>query len=184
MGTVPEIKGLQPVHPFEAHMRRKLYLHNGIHAMLAYLGFQKGYTFIHEAMSDRAIRAIVERACFVLKQAFLKAYTLNEAEHQAMTDDLLYRFSDPRLRDPICRVAREPLRKLRPEDRLVGAAHFIEEYGESAEPFLITIRAALHYRDPEDPEAVQLAARVRKEGIKQVFESIYGTLTTQRSPSL
>jgi mannitol-1-phosphate 5-dehydrogenase len=182
-GAVPAIEGLQPVRPFEAHMRRKLYLHNGIHAMLAYLGFQKGYHFIHEAMADPEIYILVEHACLALKRAFLKAYSLNEAEHQAMTDDLLSRFADPNLQDPIRRVAHEPLRKLRPEDRLVGAAHFIEVQGEEAEPFLIAIRAALLYQDPEDPETVQLAARMECEGMERVFESLYGALTTQHSPS-
>lgn len=183
-GSIPEIRGLQPVRPFEAHMRRKLYLHNGLHAMLAYLGFLKGFTFIHEVMLDPDVRAVVERACLALERAFVQAYAFDEADHRAMTGDLLQRFSDPRLRDPIHRVAREPLRKLRPEDRLVGAAHFIEEQGEDPEPFLIAIRAALRYRDPEDPEAVQLAARVEAEGEERVFESLYGALTTQRSPSL
>lgn len=183
-GSIPKIEGVQPVRPFEAHIRRKLYLHNGIHAMLAYLGFLKGYTFIHEAMSDPQIRAVVERASVALEQAFVQAYALDEEEHRAMTNDLLQRFSDPRLQDPIRRVAREPLRKLRSDDRLVGAAHFIEEQGGNAEPFLTAIRAAICYRDPEDLEAVQLAARVELEGEDRVFESFYGALTTQRSPSL
>ena len=37
----------------------KLFIHNAPHAIVAYLGWMKGFTYIHEAMADKDIYKIV-----------------------------------------------------------------------------------------------------------------------------
>ena len=51
-----------PFAPFDFFIRRKLFMHNMSHALTAYLGAQKGYTYIWEAASDPEIRAVAESA--------------------------------------------------------------------------------------------------------------------------
>jgi mannitol-1-phosphate 5-dehydrogenase len=83
--------------------------------------------------------------------------------------EIVARITHPQLNDPIPRVAREPLRKLRPDDRLVGAYRLLQAQGEDSEPFRQAILAALHYYDPNDPESVQLHAWVQERGADWVL---------------
>ena len=146
-------------------------MHNGLHALLAYLGAQRGYQTIQQALNDLEIRALYEQGAQALERALLKAYPFDPTEHHETVRDILQRIEDPHLNDPIVRVAREPLRKLRHEDRLVGAYRLLVEQNEDAEPFKRAIRSALHYFDPNDPESVQLAQWVAQEGEQKVLES-------------
>ncbi len=45
-GAILDIQGLFPYTPFDFYIKRKLFLHNGGHAICAYLGYEKGYTYI------------------------------------------------------------------------------------------------------------------------------------------
>jgi mannitol-1-phosphate 5-dehydrogenase len=120
IGEPPPLAELQPVRPFEIYMQRKLYLHNGLHALIAYLGAQHGYRTIQHALQDPEIYALFVQGAKSLTQAFLKKHPFDAQEHYESVQDILARVQDPHLDDPIARVAREPLRKLRPDDRLVG----------------------------------------------------------------
>ncbi|BCW95417.1 MAG: hypothetical protein WHS44_00240 [Fimbriimonadales bacterium] len=169
IGEPPPIVGLQPVRPFEIYMQRKLYLHNGLHALIAYLGAQRGYHTIQHALQDPEIHALFVQGAKSLAQAFLKAHPFDPAEHYETVQDILARIQDPHLDDPIARVAREPLRKLRPDDRLVGAYRLLAEQGEDPTPFRKAILAALAYYDPSDPESAALRQMIEAHGADYVL---------------
>lgn len=164
IGEPPPIVGLQPVRPFEIYMQRKLYLHNGLHALIAYLGATRGYTTIQHALQDPEIYALFVQGASALSKAFLKKHSFDAQEHAAAVQDILARIQDPHMDDPIARVAREPLRKLRPDDRLVGAYRLLVEQGEDPTPFRKAILAALAYNDPNDAESQQLQQMIRERG--------------------
>jgi mannitol-1-phosphate 5-dehydrogenase len=174
IGEPPPIVGLQPVRPFEVYMQRKLYLHNGLHALIAYLGAQRGYHTIQQALQDAEIHALFVQGANALAHAFLKKHPFDPEEHYAAVADILARIQDPHLDDPIARVAREPLRKLRPDDRLVGAYRLLVEQGEDPTPFRRAILAALAYSDPNDPESQQLQQMVREHGADWVLREWCG----------
>ena len=54
-GEIPDLVGLVPYSPFEFYIKRKLFLHNGGHAVCAYLGNLKGYEYIWQAIADPEI---------------------------------------------------------------------------------------------------------------------------------
>ncbi len=169
VGSLPPIEGLHPVRPFSAYVKRKLYVHNGLHALIAYIGIQKGYSTIQDALKDPEIYRLYRRGASALERALLKAFPFDPEEHRAMVADVLARIEDPALNDPLRRVAREPLRKLHPDDRLVGAYRLLLEQGEDAEPFRQAILSALAYDDPNDPESVQLQQWVHEHGVAWVL---------------
>ncbi len=173
-GELPPIEGVQPVRPFEIYFLRKLYVHNGLHALIAYLGAQKGYATIQHALSDPEIRALFKEAAGALERALQKAFPFDPEEHHQAVDEILARIQNPLLDDPIARVAREPLRKLRPHDRLVGAYRLVQAQGEESEPFRQAILAALNYDDPNDPESVQLHEWVQQHGVEWVLREWCG----------
>lgn len=147
IGKPPNIPGLVLASPFEGFARRKLYLHNGVHAILAYLGAEKGLIFIHQAMTDAVIGSLARQAAQSLQSALLAAYPFDPNEMRDHADDLLSRFADPRLKDPIERAAADPLRKLGEEDRLLGARRFLIEHDQDPTPFDLAIQAAKRYAE-------------------------------------
>ncbi|MCX7993446.1 MAG: hypothetical protein N2651_07225 [Fimbriimonadales bacterium] len=174
IGEPPPLIGLQPVRPFELYMQRKLYLHNGLHALIAYLGAQRGYRTIQHALQDPEIHALFVQGANALARAFLKLHPFDPAEHYETVQDILQRIQDPHLDDPIARVAREPLRKLRPDDRLVGAYKLLVAQGEDPTPFRRAILAALAYNDPADSESQQLQQMIRERGADGVLRDWCG----------
>lgn len=111
--------------PFE---EVKLYGHNAIHALIAYLADLKGYTVMSEARSDRWImetarRAFIEESgvALIRKYARLGDPLFSARGYAAYADDLLARMTNPNLNDRIERVGRDHPRKLGIEDRLYGA---------------------------------------------------------------
>jgi mannitol-1-phosphate 5-dehydrogenase len=89
-------------------------------------------------------------------------------------DYLLVRFANRALADPVVRLARDPLRKLAPDDRLVGAARLAEKHGIVPEGLAWGIAGALLFDSSEDPHAGALQERIGRQGLAQVLEDVCG----------
>ena len=101
-------------------------------------------------------------------------YGAEETWLQEHTDDLLRRFGNRALADTIFRLARDPLRKLGPEDRLVGAARLAEKAGRTPEALSWGIAAGYLFDDANDPMAVTLQRRIATEGLPSVVAMVSG----------
>lgn len=175
VGEPPRIEGLALVDDIEPYRVRKLWLVNGLHAAAAYLGRRRGYRFIDEAMQDREVRRIVEGAAAEAAAALRHRYPMFTSDELAgYARRSLDRFGNAALRDPIGRVARDPLRKLGPDERLCGPARTAVEAGLPARHLAAAIAAALRYRAPDDPAAGQLAGQIEREGWRPVLAQLAG----------
>lgn len=119
--------------PFE---EAKLYGHNAIHVLLAYLGGLKGYEQMSELKDDAATMAIARKAfldesgvALVKKYAHLSDELFTTDGYQRFADDLLERMTNPFLEDSVARAGRDPVRKLGYSDRLFGTMAVALEYG-------------------------------------------------------
>ncbi len=119
--------------PFE---EAKLYGHNAIHALLAYLGADKGYTKMSQLIDDQELMQIAREAfigesgrALVQKYADLNEELFTESGYRAYAEDLLARMTNPYLDDSIERAARDPQRKLAPNDRIFGTINLARSYG-------------------------------------------------------
>ncbi len=130
--------------PFE---EAKLYGHNAIHALLAYLSDMKALATIAEAGNDPELMAIARRAfvdesgvalCARYKDLGDPLFT--PAGYAEYADDLLERMVCPNLHDLVGRVGRDHLRKLGYDDRLFGTMRIAMEYG--VEPKNLALGAA------------------------------------------
>ena len=121
VGEIPKIKNIIPYSPFNYYIQRKLFIHNMCHAATAYLGAVEGYDTISEAIADSDIKYIVNMA----GTASARAIALDNGKEAGGLLDFLYkllfRFNNSALQDSIERVGRDPIRKLKKIDRLVGA---------------------------------------------------------------
>ncbi|MHB0857944.1 MAG: mannitol dehydrogenase family protein [Anaerolineae bacterium] len=172
VGEPPDVVGMQVCDNFGLYTARKLYLHNAGHAVLGYLGHLRGYALGYEALEDPDIRAILEGALEESLRGIVAAYGADEDWLRAHVTDLTRRFANRVLADPALRLARDPLRKLAPGDRLVGAARVAESAGVTPTNLAFVIAAGLHFDAPEDPRALEMQNRIAAEGVEAVLESV------------
>ena len=119
--------------PFE---EAKLYGHNAIHALLAYLGSVKGYEKMTQLQDDAALMSIARDAfisesgvALIGKHGGLGDDLFTEDGFREYADDLLDRMTNPYLEDTIARAGRDPLRKLGYSDRVFGTMALAFEQG-------------------------------------------------------
>lgn len=171
-GKVPNIKGIVPLDDLPVYAEKKLFTHNTAHALCSYWGYLKGYTYIYEAIEDDRIRNMVLGALSESGNALIKKYDFDAQEHHEYIKDLLRRFDNVALEDSVARGAKDPIRKLGPEERLVGAANLAREFEIEPERLAGGIAAALSYDNPEDKEAIELSGKLKEGGVDAVLRDI------------
>jgi len=172
VGDIPCVVGMEPCDNFALYTARKLYLHNAGHAMLGYLGYQRGHQLGYKALADGVIRSILDAALEESIRGIVAHYGASEEWLRKHVADLLARFANRVLADPVVRLARDPLRKLAPSDRLVGAARMAEEAGIVPVNLAWAIAGALAYDSPRDPIAQQMQQRIASEGVEAILRDV------------
>jgi mannitol-1-phosphate 5-dehydrogenase len=173
-GPVPEIVGLEPTDNFAVYTARKLYIHNCGHAMLGFLGHLRGHAFGYQALEDAAIRPLFEQALAESKHGIAVAHGVDPAWLEAHIGEIVRRLANRALGDTIFRLAHDPLRKLGPEDRLVGAARLVEKAGGTPDALSWGIAGGYCFDDTDDPLAVTLQQRIATEGLDAVLAGVSG----------
>ena len=179
-GEPPDIVGFEYHDGLVGLEERKLFTHNCGHALCAYFGYEKGYTYIYEAAGDEALRERVLTGLWESGKALCKKHGFTHEQHQEHIDDLLRRFGNQALGDQVARVGRDPIRNLGPKDRLVGSAKIALEYGIEPNVLLDGIASALRYDNPEDEMAMELQRRLRDEGMAEVLQAVCGLAPDER----
>ncbi len=177
IGNIPEITNMEPCDNFPAYTARKLYIHNCGHATLAYLGYLKNYEYGWQALADDGVRAHTRQAMQESKQGIAIKHSVEPEWLESHIEDLLHRFTNRALGDTIFRLGRDPIRKLSPSDRLVGAARLVEEAGIEPEAISRAIAAGYCFDPVEDPIAMELQEKIKTQGflhtlaeISEIFE--------------
>jgi len=172
----PPIEGMSPVVNFKAEVERKLFTYNLGHAALAYLGQLKGYSYVHEPYGDADLAPIVEGALDETSKALLAMYPedLDPAGQEEVREDVRVRFGNPLLMDTVQRVGRDPLRKLGPNDRLVGSARLCEKHGVFPGFIAKVCGAALLYDQADDPDALKLQDKIKAQGVEKTLKDVSG----------
>ncbi|WP_445612430.1 mannitol-1-phosphate 5-dehydrogenase [Geobacillus sp. YF-1] len=175
IGAVPPIQGAHFVADLGPYIERKLFTVNTGHALAAYLGYQKQYETVQEAMKDSDIRADVEQALGESGAVLVKKHGWNEEEHRSYIETTIGRFTNPSLSDDIVRVARSPIRKLGPNDRLIAPAVQYYTLFDSVPSGLVKgIAALLRFDEPSDAEAAVLQQTIEQHGIEGALRQYAG----------
>ena len=171
-GALPRIAGMVAVDDYAAAVRQKLFVFSAGHAAAAYLGSLKGYHYIHTAVRDPEIRSAVVGAMAEGRRALGIRPGIEVDAVESDPIEIITRFDNAALDDPVARVGRHPLRKLGPADRLIGPALLAENTGSRSEKLALAAAAALCFQDPRDKESVKLQGWLRRSGVKEVVSSI------------
>jgi mannitol-1-phosphate 5-dehydrogenase len=170
IGPVPPIPGLQPKINFAGYVARKLFTHNGGHALLAYQGYRRGYEFIWQAAENHELAAELRGYWNETGEALIRTFGFSADEQRSHEADLLQRFRNRALGDTVVRVGRDAARKVRADDRLVGAALLCVT--QAIEPISVSraIAAAYAYDFPDDPTAPQIQQAIGFGGIRAAIK--------------
>lgn len=173
-GGVPNIAGMEKTDNLMAFVERKLFTLNTGHCITAYLGALKGHETVRDAIQDDEIRAEVKTAMEESGEVLIRRYGFDKELHAAYIEKILGRFANPYLRDEIDRVARQPIRKLGENDRLIKPLLGTIEYGTENKTLLKGIAAAFKYVNDTDPQAVELQTYLREFGLKPTLARYTG----------
>lgn len=175
---------IDPEIPFEYYSDRKLYVHNMGHAMCAYLGACWGDTYIWQAIGRIEVRFFVRAAMIESATAIAARYGQPMGPLLEHIDDLLYRFANEALADTVARVGRDPMRKLAPEDRFLGAVQLCREEGIPSRFVLTGLTAALNYMEMNEPgSSITMRTVLYESAIlnRQELEQVFAQLEELRS---
>ncbi len=172
VGSLPDIKGLKLIESFTGFLERKFYTYNAANGTTSYLGALLGYEKIADAAHDERILKILDGVYQETAQALSKKHHFPLEEQLAFTLTSKRKLQDYTIVDFIERNARDPLRKLGPDDRLVGSARLVLEYGIKPDNLCIAIAAAIYYKSENDEFARELVRIRTEEGIDAVLENV------------
>lgn len=173
-GTLPHIEGMLVTDNYNAWVQKKFCMFSAAHATTAYLGHMKGYRYIHSAIRDPQIRAAVLAVIKEGQQGLAARYGGEIAGDESDCQEILERIGNAQLCDPISRVGREPGRKLRAKDRLVGTARLAEAAGVEPKYLGLAIAAALFFNNHRDPSAFELQHHVSTQGGEETIYKFCG----------
>lgn len=139
VGFTPGIEVFEEKDDLLPFAEAKLFGHNAIHALMAFLGWKQGAAFMSELANMDDIMTIARNA--FLKEsgeALIRKYgretdpLFTPDGYRHFADDLLERMTNPYLADTVARTARDPLRKMGFNDRIFGTIRLAFE--QSVEP--------------------------------------------------
>ncbi len=174
VGSLPEINGLKLVPEFTGFLERKFYTYNAANGTVSYIGALLGYEKLSDAAHDERIIQILEGVYQETAQALSEKHHFPLEEQLAFTLTSKRKLQDYTIVDFIERNARDPLRKLGRDDRLVGSARLVKEYGIEPHHLCIAIGAAIYYENEADESARELRRIREEEGVDAVLEKVCG----------
>lgn len=163
---------LKPIYEFTGFLERKFYTYNAANGTTSFVGALLGYKYIADAAHDERILSLLDGVYRETATALSKKHDFPFDEQWAFTRTSLAKLQDRNIVDYIERNARDPMRKLGPDDRLVGSARLCLEWGVRPENLAVAIAAAIHYTEESDPFAVELGRIREEEGYDAVIEKV------------
>ena len=162
----------KPIYEFTGFLERKFYTYNAANGTTSFVGALLGYKYIADAAHDERILQLLDGVYTETATALSKKHQFPFEEQWAFTRTSLRKLQDRNIVDYIERNARDPMRKLGPDDRLVGSARLCLEYGVKPESLAVAIACAMHYEEPTDEFAQRLAAIREEEGYDAILANV------------
>ena len=167
--------GAQLVEDVAPYETAKLRMLNGAHSALAYLGLERGHTFVHEAVADPELRPLVERLMQV--EAAASFTPAAGQDLNAYADELLARFANSALQHRLIQIAMDGSEKI--PQRWLETVTARRAKGAECPSILTALAAWLRHvrgdaRPVDDPRAGLLAELWRSEGRAGIAAAVFG----------
>ena len=153
-----------------ARLERKLFIHNGGHAVCGYFGFHRGHQYIHEAVADPVVAEHL--GAWTNWEPSCSGNGVSRRSRSTRTS----RTSAGGARSPKCATKSCAWSATRSASsrRASGWSPRPSWRSSTACPAWIVkaIVAALRYRHPQDPQSLELAERLNSQGLSRVLQEI------------
>jgi len=169
--NMPKINGVRPVENFENFLTRKIYTYNSASAIIAYLGWAKGYTVYSDAANDPEILDLLDINYIEVGDALCKTFGYDKTDQSEFAALSKKKFCDATISDTIERNAREPHRKLGGNERVTGPMKLIEANNGDSRVLQKTAAAMLIYSNENDIEWTRIK---QEKSYGQILEEIAG----------
>lgn len=170
-----EAAGAQFTRDVEPWETAKLRMLNGAHSALAYLGLARGHEFVHQAIADAPLRALVER--LMLDEAAPGIGTAPGQDLTTYARQLLERFANSALRHRLAQISMDGSQKIPP--RWLATLAFHQRSGSACPAILAALGAWIAFirgdRWPvDDPRADEFSGLWRTHGAAGVVDALFG----------
>lgn len=163
---------VEPKDDFGSFLERKFYTYNVANGATSFVGALLGYKYIADAAYDERIEKLLDGIYKETSLALSRKHNFPYDEQWAFTRTSLKKLQDRNIVDYIERNARDPMRKLGHDDRLVGPAVMCLEQGVKPENVSIAIACALFYDEPSDPSAQTLKQIRETKGTDEILKEV------------
>ena len=159
------IKGAEYTDNLVKYIERKLYIINCGHAWSGYVGAIKGYKVMSDIFADEQLVEATREVMGESASLLIKKYGFAKEDLESYIDFAIRRFQTPGVVDTVARVCRSPIRKLEPNERLVGPANQCEKNQLTNDRLLEGIAAVFLFDNPDDQQSRELLVYVEENGI-------------------
>jgi len=168
--------GAQIVGDVSPYETAKLRMLNGAHSALAYLGLERGHSFVHEAIADPGLRPLVER--LMRREAATSFAAAPGQDLDAYADALLARFENPALEHRLIQIAMDGSQKV--PQRWLETLAFHQRHDAACPAILEALGAWLRHvrgdaRPVDDPMAKRLAALWAESCAAGIAAALFGS---------
>ncbi|GAH49350.1 unnamed protein product, partial [marine sediment metagenome] len=180
---IPNVKGLSPKDNMKAWVDRKSFIHNLGHAASSYLGYlyDKKFVYLYEALAVKELYSQTKETMMQASEILMKEYPgeFTKKDLEDHIDDLLKRFMNKALGDTIYRVGRDLLRKLGPEDRLVGTIKKGLKHNMNVDKILYALVCGFYFRATDKSGAmfdrdIEFVSKYFNNGIEYILVNVCG----------
>ncbi len=154
-----EAHGAQVTSDVHAYENAKLRMLNGAHSALAYLGLRRGHDYVHQAIADPQLAALINQ--LMRNEAATSLTPAPGQDLAAYADALIERFKNPALNHRLAQIAMDGSQKI--PQRWLETLAFHQQRRQQCPAILTALGGwLLHIRGDngvvDDPMAAQLAA--------------------------
>ena len=143
---------------FSDLIQRKIYTYNFMSAIIAYLGWYKGYEVYGDAGNDSQIDHVIQTLKPLVSRVIAREFNITYEEQLAFTQRAVNKFQNREIIDTIYRNARQAKRKLGIKERILSPMRMTVAQGEDYTWFKLIVGAAMTY-----------AHKVEGEDLKEVY---------------
>ena len=130
---------------FKNLIQRKIYTYNFISAVIAYFGSYKNYEEYADAANDTTIKEFIQKTLVSLNPLIAKETKIDLQSQKEFSLQALKKFENREIKDSILRNARQAIRKLGTNERLLSPLRFEKNEGYSLSPYICVAAATIYY---------------------------------------
>lgn len=162
----------EPMNDFGGFLERKFYTYNVANATTSFVGALLGYKYIADAAHDKYIIDLLDGVYKETSLAISRHQNYPYDKQWEFTRTSLHKLQDRNIVDYIERNARDPMRKLGHDDRLIGPALMCLSNGVVPEHIAVSIACAIFYNEETDLSAQELKALRESGGVDAVLDKV------------